>query len=77
MRKLSSLAADYLVQVAKMIFAEYGLSKSIVSEVGHKFNFRSIQIVLQADEHPGVHNHLTPPQQWPSGGMHIICKTHD
>ena len=36
--KVGTLAADDLLQMAKMTFAEYGLPKEILSDRGTKFN---------------------------------------
>ena len=35
--KVGSLAADDLVQIAKMVFAEYGLPEKIISNAGRNF----------------------------------------
>ena len=38
-KKVGSLAADDLVQTAKMIFAEYGLPKKSISDKGTRYKF--------------------------------------
>ena len=45
-----------------MIFVEYGLAKRIISDVGTKFTSETFT-VLQADEHPAVHNIIIPPPE--------------
>ena len=61
MKKVSSLAAGELVQMAKMIFAEYELPK-IISDVGKNFTSETFK-VLQVDEHPAVHNTILPQSE--------------
>ena len=64
-----------LAQNGKMIYAEYGFPEKIILDAGTNFT-SDIQTVLQADEHPAVHNLiLSPLEQWPSEGMHKTSKT--
>ena len=41
-KKVGSLAADDLVQVAKMIFVEYGLPKKMISDAGMNFKLEML-----------------------------------
>ena len=70
-KKMGSLAADDLVQMVKMIFAEYQHPKKDSFGHKHKYTIRNIKRVLQDDEHPPVDNIiLPPPDQWQSRVMH-------
>ena len=43
MKKVNSLSADNLVQMAKLIFAEYGIPKTLVSDVGTNFTGEALE----------------------------------
>ena len=77
MKKVCSLAVDDLVQTGKMILAEYGLPKRIISDAGTNFTSETFR-ELQVDEHLAAHTIiLLLWEQWPSGGMHKIWKLHN
>ena len=72
--KVTNLSVDDLVQIAKMIFAEYELANKNCFSCRYKFQIRDIQGLLQKDVHPEAHNFILPPsEEWPSGSMHKIC----
>ena len=75
-KKVDSLAMDYLVQKAKIRFGEYGVPKQIILDTGMNFT-SDIHTTLQADEHAVGHNIiLLSPEQWSGGSMYKICEMH-
>ena len=74
-KKVGNLAADDIVQIAKIIFAEYGLPKMIVSDAG-KFHIRNIQTVVQVDEHPAIHIIILPHNVNSDDAQYEALKIH-
>ena len=71
-KRPDSLTVDDLVKASKIIFAEFGLIKKIISGTG-KFHIRIILAILQTDEHTADHNIiLSPAEQWLGGGVYEI-----
>ena len=69
-KNVAGLSADDLVHTTKLISAEFGLPKRIISDASTLY-FRNIQGILKKDEHPTVCNILLSPlKQWPSRGLH-------
>ena len=62
--KVGSLAVDDLVQMAEMVFAEYGLPEKDHFRCRHKLHTRDVLAIFQLDEHTAVHYIiLLPPEQ--------------
>ena len=64
LEKVAGLLADDIVHTTKLIFAEFGLPKTIISDAVMNFTSKNIQVILQNDKHPTVYNILlSPPEQ--------------
>ena len=62
-------------QIYKIIYAEYGLLRKIMSDAV-KFCFREVPGILQAYEYPPCHIiTIWPLEQWTSRSMHKVHKT--
>ena len=69
-KKVGSLAVDDLVQMAKMIFTDYGLPKKESFKTQIQIAHQRHSELFQADGHPAVCNIMLPsPEQWPSRDM--------
>ena len=69
-KKVKALSADDLVQTTKLIFAEYGLPKKIVSDAGAKFTSEIFKDFYRQRNYLGNSYIIIPPQ---NSGLVSAC----
>ena len=76
-KKTNGLLAENMIKVVKIVFAEFGLPKKIVSDVGTNFISEQTWKILQATEHKTGNYLIIPsPEQCTGRSMLKIHEAH-
>ena len=73
-KTVNSFPGDTLVQITKLIFAEYGFPNKIVSDVGINFTLETFnEFCKKVDIQENKYIIIPPQRQWTGGGVYKIC----